>query len=154
VAEKDVAPTVANRRAKFLYYIEETLEAGVMLLGSEVKAIRAGRANLSDSYVRIKDGEAYLVNCHIGQYENAGPDGHVPLRERKLLMHRGEIDRLGGKVREAGYTLVVTKLYFKDGRVKAEVALAKGKKAHDKRATVREREAKKEVARAMKHYNR
>ena len=154
MAEKDIAPTVANRRAKFLYYIEESLEAGVMLLGSEVKAIRAGRANLADSYVRIKDGEAYLVNCHIGQYENAGPYGHVPLRERKLLMHRRELDRLGGKVREAGYTLVVTKLYFKDGRVKAEVSLAKGKKAHDKRATVREREAKKEVARAMKQYKR
>ena len=149
------APTVTNRRAKFLYHIEETLEAGVMLSGSEVKAIRAGRANLSDSYVRVKDGEAYLVNAHIGQYENAGPFGHPPLRDRKLLMHRSQIDRLGGKIREAGYTLIVTKLYFnQDGRLKAEIALAKGKKAYDKRATIREREAKKDVARAMKHYKK
>lgn len=154
MAEKNPEPTVANRRAKFLYHIEETLEAGVMLRGSEVKAIRAGRANLADSYVRVKDGEAYLLNCHIGQYENAGPFGHPPLRERKLLMHRREIDRLGGKAREAGYTLVVTKLYFKGGKLKAEIALAKGKKAHDKRQSIREREAKKEVARAMKHYKR
>jgi SsrA-binding protein len=135
------APTVANRRAKFLYFIEETLEAGVMLTGSEVKAIRAGRAN--------------LVGLHIGPYDNAGPYAHEARRERKLLLHRRELDRLGGKIREAGYTLIATKLYFnKDGRIKAEVALAKGKKAHDKRQTIREREGKKEVARAMKHYKR
>ena len=154
-SDKDHAPTVANRRAKFLYFIEETVEAGVMLKGSEVKAIRAGRANLTDSYVRIRDGDAYLVGLHIGPYENAGPYAHEARRERKLLMHRRELDRLGGKIREAGYTLIATKLYFnKDGRLKAEVALAKGKKAHDKRQTIREREGKKEVARALKSYKR
>jgi SsrA-binding protein len=154
-SEKDHAPTVANRRAKFLYFIEETVEAGVMLKGSEVKAIRAGRANLTDSYVRIRDGDAYLVGLHIGPYENAGPFAHEARRERKLLLHRRELDRLGGKIREAGYTLIATKLYFNaDGRLKAEIALAKGKKAHDKRQTIREREGKKEVARAMKHYKR
>ena len=143
-----------NRKARHTYHILERETAGMELLGTEVKAIRSGKINIKEGYVTFAGGEAYLVGCHIGQYENAGPYGHVPLRERKLLMHRRELDRLGGKVREAGYTLVVTKLYFKDGRVKAEVALAKGKKAHDKRATVREREAKKEVARAMKHYKR
>jgi len=148
------APTVTNRTARFKYHIEETIEAGVQLLGTEVKAIRSGKANLTDSYVRMKDTEAFLVGCHIGAYEGAGQFNHEPLRPRKLLLHRRELDKLMGRVREKGLTAVVTKLYFKDGRVKAELALARGKKAHDKRATIRERVVKKEMERAMKNRSR
>jgi SsrA-binding protein len=144
------SPTVDNRRAKFQYFIEEKFEAGIVLEGSEVKAIRAGKANLADSLVRVRRGQAYLVGCHIGPYENAGPFNHEARRDRKLLLHKREIERLGGRVREKGYTLVCTKLYFKNGRVKAEVALAKGKKAHDKRSVIRERHEKKEMERAIK----
>lgn len=145
-------PTVGNRQARFRFHIEESLEAGVQLLGTEVKAIRSGQANLTDSYVRFKGADAYLVGCHIGQYEGAGNAGHEPRRERRLLMHRRELDRLAVKVREKGLTLICTRLYFKDGRCKAEVALAKGKKAHDKRAAIKEREVKKEMDRAIKQH--
>lgn len=144
------APTVTNRTARFKYHIEESTEAGVQLLGTEVKAIRAGKANLTDSYVRMKGTEAFLVGCHIGAYQGAGQFNHEPMRPRKLLLHRRELDKLMGRVREKGLTAVVTKLYFKDGRVKAELALARGKKAHDKRQTIRERVVRKEMDRAMK----
>jgi SsrA-binding protein len=144
------APTVTNRTARFKYHIEETIEAGMQLRGTEVKAIRAGKANLTDSYVRFRGSEAFLVGCHIGAYEGAGQFNHEPMRERKLLLHRRELDKLSGRVREKGLTTVVTKLYFKDGRIKAEVALARGKKAHDKRETIRERAVKKEMERAIK----
>lgn len=146
--------SVVNKKARFQYHFEETLEAGVALLGTEVKAIRQGKANLTDSYVRIKHGEAFLVGCHIGTYDAGGADNHEPRRERKLLLHRRELDRLAGKVREQGLTLIVPKLYFKDGRVKAELALARGKKTHDKRAALRERQEKKEMERAMKRGRR
>ena len=148
------APTVTNRTARFKYHIEESIEAGVQLLGTEVKAIRAGKANLTDSYVRMKGTEAFLVGCHIGAYEGAGQFNHEPMRPRKLLLHRRELDKMMGRVREKGLTAVVTKLYFKDGRVKAELALARGKKAHDKRSTIRERVVKKEMERAMKNRSR
>ncbi len=144
------SPTVVNRKARFHYQIEESLEAGLVLGGSEVKAIREGKANLTDSFVRMKKGEAFLIGCHIGAYSAAGPDAHEAVRERKLLLHRRELDRLAGKVRERGYTLLVTKLYFKDGRVKAELSLARGKQAHDKRRSLRERSQRDEVARAMR----
>lgn len=144
------APTVTNRTARFKYHIEESTEAGIQLLGTEVKAIRTGKANLTDSYVRIKDTEAFLVGCHIGPYEGAGQFNHEPMRPRKLLLHRRELDRLMGRVREKGLTAIVTKLYFKDGRVKAELALARGKKAHDKRQAIRERAVRKEMDRAIK----
>ena len=146
------SPTVENRRAKFQYFIEEKFEAGLVLEGSEVKAIRTGKASLADSLVRIRRGQAYLVGCHIGPYVNAGPFNHEARRDRKLLLHKREIERLGGRVREKGYTLVVTRLYFKEGRVKAEVALARGKKAHDKRSVIRERQVKKEMERAIKSH--
>lgn len=144
------APTINNRQARFRYFIEESFEAGLQLLGPEVKSIRAGDANLTDSYVRFHDGQAYLTGCHIGAYKGAAHTDHVPMRDRKLLMHRRELDRLMGKVRERGMTLVCTKLYFKNGRIKAEVALAKGKKSHDKRESIREREHRREMDRAMK----
>ncbi len=145
-------PVVTNRKAKFQYHIEERLEAGLVLQGSEVKAIREGRANLTDSFVRIRRGELFLVGCHIGPYPGAGQFQHEPLRPRKLLLHRREIDRLAGKVRERGLTLIVPRLYFKDGRVKAELALARGKKRHDKRSALRERQIRKEMDRAMKRH--
>ena len=147
---RNTEPTINNRKAKFQYHIDDRYEAGVQLLGSEVKAIREGKANLADAYVRVWNGEMMLVGLHIGPYGCAGKDSHAPRRPRKLLMHRREIDRIDSKIREKGLTAVVTKLYFKGGRVKAEVALARGKKAHDKRATIRERQVKKEMERAIK----
>lgn len=150
MSEPDRSPTVLNRKARFRYNIEESLEAGLVLLGSEVKAIREGKANLTDAFVRMKKGEAFLIGCHIGPYAAAADAGHEAMRARKLLIHRRELDRLAGKVRERGYTLIVTKLYFKDGRVKAELSLARGKQAHDKRRTLRERSQREEVARAMR----
>ena len=155
-AKKKKSPpgdTIAtNRRARFQYHIDETLEAGVVLLGTEVKAIREGDVNLTDSFVRMRGGEAWLVGCHIGPYKAAARENHEPLRERKLLMSRREIERLDSKVRERGHTLVVTQLYFKNGRVKAEVGLARGKKLHDKRQTIKERAVKKDMERAMKRH--
>ncbi len=149
-APKDDSPTVKNKKARHLYLIEDQMEAGIMLLGTEVKAIRTGKCNLTDSHVRIKNGELYLVGCHIGAYDAAAQNNHEPRRERKLLVHRRELDRLVGKVKERGHTLIVTKIYFKGGRAKAELCLAKGKKAHDKRSALRERQVKKEMDRAIK----
>ena len=149
---KNHSPTVSNKKARHLYIIEETLEAGMQLLGTEVKAIRTGKCNLTDSHVRVKKGDLFLIGCHIGAYESAAQFNHEPRRERKLLLHRREIDRLMGKVKERGYTLIVTKVYFKNGRAKAEVALCRGKKAHDKRATLRERQVKKEMERVIKQH--
>lgn len=151
VAPKDDSPTVKNKKAGHLYLIEERLEAGIMLRGTEVKAIRTGKCNLTDSHVRVKRGELYLVGCHIGAYEAAAPQfNHEPRRERKLLVHRRELDRFLGKIKVRGYTLIVTKIYFKEGRAKAELSLCKGKKAHDKRSALRERQVKKEMDRAIK----
>jgi SsrA-binding protein len=146
------APTVSNRQARYRYEIEDTLEAGVQLLGTEVKSIRDGNANLADSYVRFRGSEAFLVGCHIGAYEGASHFNHEPRRVRKLLLHRRELDKLAGRVREKGLTIVCTKLYFKDGRVKAQIGMARGKKTHDKRAVIRERQVKKEMDRAIKQH--
>ena len=144
----------ANRKARFRYHIDDCVEVGMVLSGTEVKAAREGSVNLTDSFAKIRRGEVFLVGCHFGHYAAAGPAGHAAVRERKLLLHRREIDRLEGKTRERGQTLIVTKLYFRDGRLKAELAVAKGKKDHDKRATIKERAMKKEVERAMKHRSR
>jgi SsrA-binding protein len=149
---KNDSPTVKNKKAHHLYIIEETIEAGIQLLGTEVKAIRTGKCNLVDSHVRVKKTELFLVGCHISAYEAAALNNHEPRRERKLLVHRREADRMMGKVRERGYTLIVTKIYFKNGRAKAELALCRGKKSHDKRATLRERQAKKDMERAIKQH--
>lgn len=138
-----------NRRARFDYHIEETYEAGVMLTGGEVKSLRDGRANLKDSYGRVDKGEAFLLNAHISNYEPAHYFNEEPTRTRKLLMHKKEIMRLMGKVQEQGLTLIPLRLYFKNGRAKVELALARGKKLYDKRETTREREVKRDIARAM-----
>ena len=144
---RDIA---VNRRARHEFLIEETLEAGIVLVGSEIKALREGKANLKDSYGRIEGDEVWLWNAHISPYAPASQFGHEPTRTRKLLLHREEIARLTGKVKERGLTLVPLRLYFKNGRAKVELALARGKKQHDKRDAIREREVRREMDRAMK----
>ena len=146
-AQRDVA---VNRRARHDYFIEETIEAGLVLSGSEVKSLRAGKAQLKDSHARIQRGDAWLFNAHISEYGPAAQFGHEPTRSRKLLLHRREIDRLAGKVKERGLTLVPLRIYFKNGRAKVELGLARGKKLYDKRASIKERETRREVDRALK----
>jgi SsrA-binding protein len=139
-----------NRKARYDYHIEETYETGIALLGSEVKSIRQGRANLRDSYAAVDRGELFLHNCHISPYEQAGQFAPDPLRPRKLLMHRAEIERLIGKVEQKGLTLVPLSLYLKGPRVKVSLALARGKREYDRREDIKAREADREVAR-MSH---
>jgi SsrA-binding protein len=139
-----------NRKARYDYHIEETYEAGIVLLGSEVKSIRQGRANLRDSYAAFERGELFLQNCHISPYQTAGRFPPDPLRPRKLLMRREEIQRLVGKVEEKGLTLVPLSLYLKGRHVKVELALARGKKQYDRREDIKRREADREVAQASR----
>jgi SsrA-binding protein len=139
-----------NRKAAHDYHFIETFEAGIALLGTEVKSIREGGANLRDSFARIEGGEVWLYNVHINPYRNRGYSDHDPTRRRKLLLHRSEIRKLIGKTVERGMTLVPVRLYMKDGRVKVAIALAKGKKAHDKRETIKRREAERETRAAVK----
>ena len=142
-----------NKKAIYNYEILEEFEAGISLLGSEVKSIRAGRISLKESYADIKNGEVFLVNCHISPYEAANRLNHPPLRERKLLLHKREIKRLVGKIKERGYTLIATKVLINDKRkIKVEIALAKGKKIHEKRNIIRERDLEREMQREMKKY--
>lgn len=143
-----------NRKAYHDYSIEETVEAGMSLVGTEVKSLREGKANLKDSYVLIKDMEAFLFNCHISPYSHGNIMNHEPLRTRKLLLHKKEIMRLQGKIAQKGYTLIPLKIYFKDGRAKVEVGLAKGKREFEKRETIKEREANREIEKAIKSRNR
>jgi SsrA-binding protein len=139
-----------NRKAFHDFHILETFEAGVALLGTEVKAIREGRVNLRDSYARAESGEIWAFNIHISPYTHRGYADHEPTRRRKLLLHRDEIRKLVGKTTERGMTLVPTRMYFKNGRVKLAIGLAKGKKEHDKRETIRRREAERETRAAIK----
>ena len=144
-----------NKKARFNYTIEEQFEAGVVLEGWEVKALRAGQVQLTDGYVLIKDGELFLIGCRINPLNTASTHVHPQAdRTKKLLMHKDEIRRLVGKVEQKGYTLVPLNLHWKAGKVKCEVALAKGKAEHDKRDTIKEREGKREVERAMKSRHR
>lgn len=138
-----------NRAAGHNYFLEEKIEAGVVLTGSEVKSVRYGRANLKDAYAVIKDGELWLLNAHIGAYEHGGYANHLPLRTRKLLVHREQLRKLLGKSLQRGYTLVPTRMYFKNGKIKCEIALAKGKQSWDKRETERRRTAEKEAREAI-----
>lgn len=139
-----------NRKAFFDYHILETFEAGVVLTGTEVKGIREGKANLRDSYGRVENGEVWLYNVHINPYSHRGYSDHDPKRRRKLLLHRAEIRKLIGKTVERGLTLVPTRLYFKNGRVKVAIALAKGKQLHDKRETIKRRETERETRALVK----
>ena len=139
-----------NRKAYHDYHLLETFEAGVALLGTEVKAIREGRANLRDSFARVDNGEVYLYNVNISPYSHRGYVDHEPLRPRKLLLHRNEIRKLIGKTVEKGMTLVPVRMYFKNGRVKVAISLARGKKEYDKRETIKRRESDRETRAAMK----
>jgi SsrA-binding protein len=142
-----------NRQARFQYEILETYEAGIELTGTEVKSMRAGKANLRDGYVIIRNGEALLLNVHISPYQASGQYfNHEPRRTRKLLLHRREINKLIGQVEQKGLTLIPLKLYLKRGWIKVSVGLAKGKKLHDKRETLKRRQDQREMARAMKRY--
>ena len=139
-----------NRRARHEYSILETYEAGVVLRGTEVKSLRAGLVNFKDSYATVRNGEVWLLGCHINPYSHGTDANHDPERDRKLLLHAKEIGRLSGKVAERGLTLIPLKLYFKNGRAKLELGLGRGKKLHDKRSTLREREVKREMDRAAR----
>src|SRR6266849_9677119 len=143
-------PVATNRRARHEYEILETVEAGLVLRGTEVKSLRAGLVNFKDSYASFRNGEGWLLGCHISPYSHGTDANHDPERDRKLLLHSREIARLGGKISERGLTLVPLRLYFKEGRAKVELGLARGKKLHDKRASIKERESRREVDRAMK----
>jgi len=140
----------SNRRARHDYEILDTFEAGIALLGPEVKSLRNGKANLTDGYALIRRGEVFLTNVHVGPYEKAWRENAEPRRERKLLLHRAEIARLRGKVAERGLTLVPLRLYFKNGRVKVELGVARGKRRYDKRESIRRREQEREMQRAKR----
>lgn len=155
MTEKDHIKIICkNRKARFNYQIEDTFEAGIALVGSEVKSLRRGRANLTDAYAKIDKGEVFLVAAHISPYEQANRENHEPLRQRKLLMHKREIKKLVGKVAERGFSLIPLKLYFKNGKVKVQVALAKGKRAYDKREAIRKKDQRREMERLIKYRHR
>ena len=139
-----------NRRARHEYEILETLEAGLVLRGTEVKSLRAGGVNFKDSYVTVRNGEPWLLGCHISPYSHGTDANHEPERDRKLLLHRKELGRLTGKIAERGLTLIPLRMYFKRGRVKVELGLGRGKKLHDKRATIRERDTQREMDQAAR----
>ena len=147
MAEKLIAD---NRRARHDYHLLDRHEAGLVLTGTEVKSLRDGRATLAQAYAEVRDGEAWLLGLEIATYDHGNRANHEPTRSRKLLMHRREIDRLYGQVKEKGLTLVPTRLYFKDGLVKVELALARGKDVRDKRRSVADRDAKRQIERALK----
>jgi SsrA-binding protein len=144
----------SNKKAYHEYFIEEKLEAGMVLQGTEVKSLRAGNVNLTDSFMLIREGEAFLHNLHISAYDFGNRANHQPDRQRKLLMHRKEITRLYGRVREQGYSVIPLRLYFKDGLVKVEIGLAKGKKLYDKREDLKKKDTQRELSQALKARNR
>jgi len=148
------ADVATNRQASFRYHLLEKLECGIALTGTEVKSLRGGKAQIKDGYAAVSEGELCLHNVHIPPYQPAARDNHDPERARKLLVHRRELERLTGKVRERGLTLVPTRIYFSGRNAKVEVALARGKEAHDKRHSIREREQKREVDRALRDVGR
>jgi SsrA-binding protein len=150
VKEPDIELVADNRKAGFEYHILESFEAGLVLVGTEVKAIREGRVNLRDAYCAFQRGEAYLLGAHIGQYSHGGYASHEPTRSRKLLLNQSELNKLLGKTTEKGLTVVPLRMYFKKGRIKVAVALARGKKVYDKRETTKRRESERETRAAIK----
>ncbi len=144
----------SNRRARYEYHIEDTFEAGLVLVGSEVKSLRAGKANLKDAYARVTKSEVFLTKAHIAPYDQANRQNHEPERDRKLLLHRREIDRLRGKVRERGFTLIPLDIYFLNGRAKLTLALARGKRRYDKREAIAKRETERDLRRLIKRRQR
>lgn len=154
MAEKPTKQLAKNRKARHDYFIEDTLEAGISLVGTEVKSIRSGSVNLRDSYVAIRNNEAILVGMHVSPYEKGNIFNRDPLRERKLLLHRREINRLGGYIQQQGYSLIPLSLYLKNGRVKVSLGVAKGKKNYDKRQDIAKRDAKRDMDRAFRESQR
>jgi SsrA-binding protein len=150
VPNENIKVVATNRKAHHDYSIEDTFEAGIALTGSEIKSIRAGRVNLRDGFALFQRGELWLQNCHIASYDPASRENHDPLRPRKLLMHRRELNRLEGRTRERGFTIVPLRMYLKRGLAKVEIALARGKKQYDKRESIAEKDAGREMQRAMK----
>jgi SsrA-binding protein len=149
-AAEGIQVVAQHRRARFDYAVEETLEAGMQLTGSEVKSLRAGTVNLADAYGLPKAGELFLLNAHIGTYDPASVFTHEPTRGRKLLLHRAEIDRWAAKVRERGYSIIPLMVYFKKGRAKVQLALCRGKTHEDRREDIKQRESKREMERATR----
>lgn len=154
MAKHDGKLLAQNRKAYHDFFIEETYEAGIVLFGTEIKSIRRGQVNLRDAYARVENGEVVVYNMHVSPYEQGNRFNHEPLRPRKLLLHKSEIAKLIGAVREQGFTLVPTKLYLKNGFCKIEIGLAKGKKLHDKREAVKKKEAAREIERAFRDRQR
>jgi SsrA-binding protein len=150
LAESSIKLLSENRAARHNYHLLDTWEAGVVLQGTEVKSIKTGKVQLKEAYADIQGDEAWLLNAHISEYSHGNRENHQPMRKRKLLLHRAEIDKLREKVRDKGLSLIPTKMYLKNGRVKCEIALAKGKKLHDKRETERAREAQEEARQAVR----
>jgi len=138
-----------NRRARHEYHIDETFEAGLVLTGTEIKSVRAHKVNLADAYARVEHGEAWLIGAHIAPWETGNRNNHEPKRNRKLLLHRGEIDEIVGRARQKGQTIVPLRLYLSRGRAKVELGIARGKQLHDKRRDIAERDAQREVAREL-----
>jgi SsrA-binding protein len=149
LTDDGIKVVATNRKAAHDYFLEERLEAGIDLHGSEIKSVRAGQVSLKEAYVRIEDGEAWLINAHIAPYDPASLQNHEPRRTRKLLLHRKQIARAFDELKQRGYTLVPTRLYLKRGRAKLEIALAKGKRQYDKRRELAKREAAREIERAL-----
>jgi SsrA-binding protein len=153
MAKETIKPVSQNRKARHDYFIEQTYEAGIVLTGTEVKSVRQGKVNLKDSYAYIKDSEVFISGMHISPYEQGNIYNADPLRDRKLLLHKYEINKLIGYTQQKGLTLVPLQVYFKNGQVKIELAVARGKKLYDKRRDVAERDAKREIERRVKDYN-
>lgn len=154
MGNESIKVVATNRKAYHDYFIEDRFEAGLVLTGTEIKSVRAGQVNLRDSFATIKNGELWLINSHIAVYERGTLFNHDPRRPRKLLMHRREINRLAGKIQEKGLTLIPLRMYLKNNRAKVELALARGQRHYDKRATLREKETRREVEREMARHRR
>lgn len=152
MSKNHIKIVTVNKKAKFDYFIEDTYEAGMVLLGTEVKSLRLGRVNLKDSYARIKKGEVFVHQMHIGDYPFASYENHDPLRKRKLLLHNYEIKKLYGKANEKGFSLIPLRVYFQNGKAKMTIAIAKGKRRYDKRETIKRRDEKRDLDRAKKEY--
>jgi SsrA-binding protein len=154
MSKEGIKVVAQNRKARHDYFIEETYEAGIVLTGTEIKSIRAGRANLIDSYCSIRNGEISVLNLHISPYEQGNRYNHDPLRPRKLLLHKGEINKLFGHMKVKGMSLIPLRLYLKGGFCKIEIGLAKGKKNYDKRETIKQKDAQRDIQRALRERNR
>ena len=152
MSENRIKIVTRNRQASHDYHLEDTFEAGLVLMGSEIKSIRAGHVSIQESFIQVKGGEVWILGMHINPYEEAAQKGHEPLRPRKLLLHKRQIGKIASDVARKGYTIVPTKLYLKNGFAKLEIALAKGKRDHDKRQDLRKRDDQRRVERALKDY--